>query len=336
MAVVYDKPDNESEPGEKPGSLSPDLSRPNGSLYSRQKRQIADACEWLRIGQSRERKALIFVLTSPGFTSLANQPKFISAFTDNMRKNYGMGDYVWVREHTKRGYPHFHFVAHWHPSKWFFDLRQDAPGCEPYTNIEMISRYWSSLFDSDSKNSVRLGTYKGKKRTGFYLTDARHAWYLTKYLGKSIGHGSIDYLCEAGFPFQVNSKDGVKMGMYKKAVRGFGMSENCALLSHPVLFDQQYIAVEQKEVTTIQLMSDNALSEYRKTFPDNHISLIGREFGLNRVELTHNFDSKERVFISPVGQLSEYDIKKYDWRWTGHGNTFIGMDQDRKKYGKGR
>jgi hypothetical protein len=311
MAIAYDKPEQELSRDENPGFLTQYPSRPNGSLYSRQKRQIADACEWLRINQTRDRKALIFVLTSPGFTSLANQPKFISAFVDNMKLNYGMGDYVWVREHTKRGYPHFHFVAHWHPAKWFLDLQQDRPGGEQYARINQISRYWSSLFDSDSLNSVRLGTYKGKKRTGFYLTNERHAWYLTKYLGKSIGDGSNDYLIEAGFPFQVYGKDqSVKIGSYKKAVRSFGMSENCALLSQPELFESQNLYTRHK-------------------------ASVQTTRGVEQVEIDR---FAERVFIGESGQLSESQLTRYDWRWTGHGQTFIGIDKmrkrDRKKPGK--
>lgn len=273
-------------------------SRPNGSLYSRQKRQIADACEWLRINQTRKRKALIFVLTSPGYTSLANQPKFISSFTDNMRKNYGLGDYVWVREHTKRGFPHFHFVAHWHPAKWFFDT--DLSG---RSEIEKISLYWSSLFDSDSLNSVRLGTYKGKKRTGFYLSDERHAWYLTKYLGKGIGDGSNDYLIEAGFPFQVNSRDGVKLGPYKKAVRSFGISENLALFSHPEVYESQYLYTSS--IASVQTIRGTEMAEIKR------------------------FD--ERVFIGQSGQMSENDLKDYQWQWTGHGETFIGLQKGKRK-----
>lgn len=294
MAIAYNNSRSDLERDQELPVLP---SRPNGSLFSRQKRQIADACEWLRINQTRKRKALIFVLTSPGFTSLANQPKFISSFTDNMRKNYGLGDYVWVREHTKKGYPHFHFVAHWHPAKWFFDT--DLSG---RTEIEKISLYWSSLFDSDSLNSVRLGTYKGKKRTGFYLTDERHAWYLTKYLGKSIGDGSNDYLIEAGFPFQVNGLEGVKLGAYKKAVRSFGMSENLALFSHPQEFESQYLF--SSSVASVQTTTGIQTAE------------------INRFS--------ERVFIGPSGQLSEKDLKAYDWQWTGHGETFIGLQKGRK------
>ena len=148
MAIVYDS----QEPTEKSDvriQMDVEQGRPNGSLHSRQKRSIADACEWLRMTQKRDRKALIFCLTSPGFTSIANTPKFISKFVDNMRTNYGMGDYVWVREMTKAGYPHFHFVAHWHPAKWFLTDNDNQTKKENAINhttfesrVTQISKYW--------------------------------------------------------------------------------------------------------------------------------------------------------------------------------------------------
>lgn len=294
MAVAYQpfEPIEQSKQAARPVSLLPN-ARPNGSLYSRQKRSIADACEWLRLTQTKDKKALIFVLTSPGYTSLANQPYFLSGWIDNMKKNYGLGDYVWVREMTKRGFPHFHFVAHWHPAKWFLDLRQDAPGFYQYRNVSVISQYWSGLFGSDAKNSFRIGTYKGNKRTGYYLTTERHAWYLTKYLGKSINDKHSNYLCEAGYP-STN---------YKKAVRGFGMSENVALLSQPDLFESQNLFT-------------------------SHQASVQTTRGLESVTID-KFD--QRVFIGESGQLSERDLQTYNWKWTGHGETFLGFRKDRPK-----
>lgn len=298
MAVAYQPVEREqSEKAERPFSMEI-TSRPNGSLYSRQKRQIADACEWLRLTQKPDKRALVFVLTSPGFTSLANQPYFLSGWIDNMKKNYGLGDYVWVRELTKRGYPHFHFVAHWHPAKWFLDLQQDAPGHEQYRNVSVISRYWSGLFGSDALNSFRIGTYKGKKRTGYYLTTEKHAWYLTKYLGKSINDKHSSYLAEAGYPAT----------SYKKAVRSFGMSENVALLSQPDLFESQNLFV-------------------------SHQASVQTTRGVEQHEIKR-FD--ERVFIGQSGQLSEQDLQRYDWKWTGHGETFLGFRKDSPTKGRNR
>lgn len=166
------------------------VNRPQGSLYSWQKRKIADACEYMRVKPTH--KPIIFVATSPGFTNLASERTLIKNLTHNLRNGYECKNYVWVREYTKNGFPHFHFVA-------------DMPDFD----VTRLSKYWSGLFGSDATNSIRLGTaprcdvcgaklkrknqscYKpecqGAGKVEYYLKGKRMAWYMTKYLAKSIG-----------------------------------------------------------------------------------------------------------------------------------------------------
>ena len=151
--------------------------------------------------------------------------------------------------------------------------------------ITIISRYWSKQFGSDSKNSVRLGTYKKKKRVGFYLTTARHAWYLTKYLGKSIGDGSMDYLAEAGFP-------SVK---YRKTIRSFAISYQLGIDSAPTLFDSNYV----EESSTLAPV------------------VYGAPVVVKRMK---------RLWVSEHSELIDDDLQDYHWRWTGHGETYIGLE----------
>lgn len=173
--------------------------RPQGSLYSQQKRKIADACEYMRLNHVH--KPLIFVATSPGYTDQASEGKLIQKFTHNLRNGYDCKNYVWVREFTQAGFPHFHFVA-------------DMPNVSPIA----LSLYWSGLFGSDAVNSIRLGTnYRNGKRT-FYLTSKQQAWYLTKYLGKAIG----------------NCEQGAVKG--KRSFRTFAVSQSLAKLSAPTEF----------------------------------------------------------------------------------------------------
>ncbi len=192
VAIVYE--DNLSKSKEpKHNFFAPTqqvTGRVQGSLYSQQKRKIADACEYMRLNAVH--KPLIFTATSPGFTDLANERKLISKLTHNLRNGgYNCENYVWVREFTKAGYPHFHFVA-------------DLPDIDPIG----LSRYWSSLFNSTASNSIRLGTAsrcnrcrtplhkgqpcyrpkcKGKGIVKYYLDNKQMAWYMSKYIGKSIG-----------------------------------------------------------------------------------------------------------------------------------------------------
>lgn len=148
----------------------PDLAgRPQGSLYNQQKHAIADAVEWIR--QNSKFKPRIFVATTPGFLDHAKEGKFISQLVHNLKNGYGMSNYVWVRELTGNGYPHFHFVA----------------DCPQFDAVD-LSVYWSGLLGESAKNSIRLGTKPdktGKRR--YWVSGKRMCWYLTKYIGKSIG-----------------------------------------------------------------------------------------------------------------------------------------------------
>lgn len=242
---------------------------------------------------------MIFCLTSPGHISMAQTPRFISRFIDNMKTNYNMENYVWVRELTKRGYPHFHFIAHWNKPQWFFDcsacgaMMKDKECTECYcttSRINKLSLYWSSLFGENSVNSIRLGSYHPKtKKRSYYVTHRKQCSYLGKYIGKNIGE-SLDYLAEAGFP----------QTKYRKTVRTFGMSSDVAMFSEPQLFESQMYRTDSRTV----MKADGTLVE---------------------------IPTMNRTFISECGQLDEDDLKRYNWKWTGHGQTFIGWEKSLQK-----
>lgn len=84
-----------------------------------------------------------------------------------------MLEYVWVRELTGNGYPHFHFVA-------------DVPRFDPVAQ----SRLWSSYFGSDKAGSIHLGTkpkWNGHRWVRKYYVDSlKMAFYMSKYIGKGI------------------------------------------------------------------------------------------------------------------------------------------------------
>lgn len=219
IAVAFDRFEGEhyEDNGTHAGKFfdSTYTGRPQGSLYSQQKRKIADACEYLRTNSTYE--PLIFVCTSPGFTDLANEKKLISAFTHNLRNGYRCKNFVWVREFTQMGYPHFHFVA---------DM--------PRFNAIDLSLYWSGLFGVHASNSVRLGIgHKNGKRT-YVLKSKRLAWYMAKYIGKSIGNA--------------------ESGANKTArIRRFAVSQELAKLSAPQEFKSKMVRVETgRQVMTIK------------------------------------------------------------------------------------
>lgn len=221
VSIVYEpfikRPDvveHSAEKRQKAGT-----GRPQGSLISQQKRAIADAVEYLRI----HKRARIFCLTTPDESHGIITNNLISKFTHNLRNGFGVRDYVWVLELTKRGFPHVHFVADW--------------GGE--VDFNAVKKYWSGLFGSDSKNSVRFGTAPRCSRcrkkiavqrcacggvavVKHFVDSQKFAWYMAKYLGKSFEHE-------------------IKLPPGRKRVKRFYISQDLARASAPVKFESQII-----------------------------------------------------------------------------------------------
>lgn len=209
-----------SEPiGGKNPSPFPSNSRYQGSLYSQQKRAIADAVEWMRLYGSN--KPIFFVATSPGFVKAEHHAEKISKFTHNLRNTYGCVDYVWVRELTSSGCPHYHFVA-------------DMPFIQSPVNLSL---YWSRLFGSGAKNSIRLGSAPINGQRKFYVDSSQASRYISKYIGKDL-EVVQNNLLEAGYPCSV----------YKKSYRSFAISERARLMSKPVVYQANYHFAEREAI----------------------------------------------------------------------------------------
>lgn len=227
--------------GARPKNNDPDRKplqgRDQGSLYSQQKHAIADAVEWIRLNSKY--KPRIFVATTPGFLPLAKESKAVSAFVHNLRNGYGMNNYTWVREYTKKGFPHFHFVA---------DIDEFDP-------VKM-SLAWSKHFGSDAKNSIRCGTKPDKHgKRNFWIKNSRMCWYLTKYIGKGLG--------------DFEKVEGVRRP------RTFAISQEARIKSEPVLYHsyltENYTGLRDR---SFELPSE-AIAEYIDNdlpLPPSHIN----------------------------------------------------------------
>jgi len=191
-------------------AVHPVGSRPQGSLINYQKRQVANAVEWIRL--NKKHGAKIFVCTTSHKWDYSDDAEYISTFTHNMRNTYQLGQYVWVKEHNSHGAAHWHFVA-------------DLPWLT-VPQIKQISVYWSSLFGEYARNSVRFGSKPDKdgKRI-FEIEDKGHARYLSKYFGKGFNHPNA----------------------LKSTARKFGISKTAAELSGPKLYHAQWLRVDQEE-----------------------------------------------------------------------------------------
>lgn len=269
IAIAYQN--YEWRPIKSPGKTE---GRYQGSLFNQQKRKIADATEYLRINHVY--KPRIFVATTPGFIDHQAEKGYVRKLVDNLKSTYGMEEYLWVREFTGAGFPHYHFVA---------DVDQFDP--------VRLSRYWSGLFDSDARNSVRCGTAPycrqcriKMKRKGqacpkcnkpatvdYWIKSQGMASYLSKYIGKAVGTP------EKG---------------KRKSFRTFAVSEKLGKASAPLLYEARIM--------------------------ENYNGTHQREFFLNDDQ------------VEP-GVNQTVDPYQFNWKWTGHTDTYIGFPQkkDRKK-----
>jgi hypothetical protein len=251
VAIAYDALGGNTKKG-----VLPSIGRLQGSLIGYQKRQIADACEYMRLRCKRENfckniKPRIFVCTTSDKWE-TDKPN-IKAFTHNLKNGYGCLDYVWVKELNQNASPHFHFVA-----------------LMPYIqNPVKLSLYWSSLFDQEAKNSVRLGTapVPGVRRK-YYLENSKMAYYLAKYLGKEMGLQNSWKLARQG--------------------RTFGISHDLAAISQPVRYEVNYhYREETKEVLTVSGMQTIKLCYPTGTTLEND---IGGYFNKSKYKWTKSKD----------------------------------------------
>jgi len=179
-------------------SINPSPTAKNNSRLNRQKRSIHDAVEWMR--KNATYKPLIFCLTVPVQSDFTLQNTNVSAFCENLRSSYSAKNYVWVREFTYSGRPHYHFVAD-----------------TPFLDAVNISRYWSGLFGETNVNSIRLGT-NPSKGVKYFVDSPMMSRYLTKYMGKGIGKDVSN----------------------ERIIRTFGHSVECWRKSQPITYKVEY------------------------------------------------------------------------------------------------
>lgn len=164
---------------------------------------------------------MLFTLTTSHRWPGRSRGKLLSMFIENLKKNYGLREYVWVKEEGKSKPPHYRKNIHYH---FVADI--------DYINPTALSLYWSGLFGFDCKvrNALRIGSKPDKNgRRMYYLNSPAHAWYLSKYLGKGFGKRK-----SRPAPFYIaghtpQSREG----------RRFGISNRANILSRPECFESK-------------------------------------------------------------------------------------------------
>jgi hypothetical protein len=88
----------------------------------------------------KQHKIVFLTLTIPYKQKKGEKlnPK-LNIFLTNLRKNYGLKNYIWTRENQKNGRLHYHILA---------DL--------PYAPIQKINTAWCEAINHYSSNAVRL------------------------------------------------------------------------------------------------------------------------------------------------------------------------------------
>lgn len=168
---------------------------------------------------------MVFVVTtSPNWGPSIFEPK-ISTFVHTLRNGYGAKEYVWVREFTSSGLPHYHFVI-------------DLPTIKSPVGL---SRYWSSLFGASSVNCVRLGSKPGRDgKRCFRVTKSKArgmANYLATYLQKQI-QGGKEY--DAAVALYRQMGGGSVSSSLSLPGRKFAISQDAASSSAPVIYRPEY------------------------------------------------------------------------------------------------
>lgn len=214
-------------------------SRPQGSRPGYQKRQIADAITWMCSFPYYKRDKygkgpLFFVCTtSPKWGPAIFEPQ-IAKFVNNLRMSYGLENYLWVREFTLAGAPHYHFVA-------------DIPS---FSSPVGISRYWSNLFSAVSVNCVRLGSKPDKRGKRIFRINPREsqraANYLTTYLSKQEKGGKEYNTAQSLYRSMAADYVGRSCSLSLPG-RKFAISQEVATNSKPVIYRPEYEYIQSDE-----------------------------------------------------------------------------------------
>lgn len=148
-------------------SVKREREKISSSRINKQKRIIENACYTLC--NDSEHAVPVLVATCPVGADReegnGRWSEFLRTYSRSTRKKR-IENYVWVREYQKNDRPHWHFCAEM-----------------PYISYLEMSKYWSGLWGSTARNSIR----KPPELRNHFLRDKEASRYLTKYFVKEHG-----------------------------------------------------------------------------------------------------------------------------------------------------
>lgn len=270
----------------------PKEGRKQGSLKSYQKRMIANATEWMRLNATY--KPYIFVATISDSWSFNEDA--IKTFCHNLKNGYKCKHYIWVKEQTKKGYAHYHFIAD-------FPIPSNPSDFKIFT--AKLCSYWFGLHNNGGVpvtfNSIRFGTQPKKNgKRDFFVKDVRMAWYISKYLSKNFENES-----------QVNGK----------VSRRFSISPSIPRAEiEPVVFSKEIEWDEQKTVQYIQKVK----GVYRET-DINYVNRLGNNVNCSSSPFIYASvkEKKAENYKSISGKV--LNPKDYSWKKHPLHNVYFGF-----------
>jgi len=150
--------------GKPPGGRVNGLKRKTFMLNSKHKRLIRSAS--IRLFLKKKHAILFCTLTFPKDIGQKEANRCFSNFTDNLKTNFKLNDYVAVKENTQRGRPHFHCL---------FDI--------PFTDYKLLNKSWCASFSQYMRGSPNAFT---TGRLPIIRTVQSVAGYITKYITKTV------------------------------------------------------------------------------------------------------------------------------------------------------
>jgi len=133
------------------------------SLSSKEKRIIN--CSGVRLWHKKQYSLKWFTLTFTTDIDEKNANICLSKFTENLKTNYNAKNYIIVKEHTKRGRPHYHCIVEM-----------------PFKHFAVLNRAWCSAisdFCPFSNNALTSGREKIIKNLSGVMK------YCLKYIQKA-------------------------------------------------------------------------------------------------------------------------------------------------------
>jgi len=140
------------------------------TYYMKWKHYRAISSGVVRMFEQRQNNITFWTFTTDGRETYPEAVKMFGKLLDNLKKNYGLVQYIWSGELQKNGNPHFHMIA---------DI--------PFVQVSKINKAWCKARGYHSNSAVRLPKDKFNKTANSIVKNSGACVrYLCKYMAKQV------------------------------------------------------------------------------------------------------------------------------------------------------